>query len=593
MTESIHYLLSWILRFKVPVAVWSGDIGIFLLGLVSSLLLFFAARDMYVLISGRKGRPWRAFEKSMAAALIAVPFAILDLGISVLPLSGPVFLPEMYLAALVALSVFEVCFFFTIYFSARHIKAGRAFFVCLLLAGLLYPPAVFFFSLPSYFFPGIFSFLMSLMGLFFALKQKKQRKEYRHFLIDSALNLILALSFFVPFAEPQIVLRAFPFLLTLGCWKSMLYRRADIEISDVEKPEFSDAEEVPAAQMPAPLVSSAEAAVPSRQDTAKETVSAPDAGEYAAISGPAENLEELEPADDGLLYLSGENRIASYKMNTFIPQEFLRLLKKKTVMDLKLGDHLKQEMTIFFSDIRQFTELFESLSPEEGFKFINSYLTRIVPLIEQFGGFVDKYIGDAIMALFPQSNGADMAVRAAIEIQTRIHEYNNHRAKCGYRPLDIGVGIHTGTLILGVVGVHNRMQNTVISDAVNLASRVEGLTKAFGVSMAISGQTFQNLEHPEEYMFRYLGNVKVKGKGEPTRVYEILNGIDREILEKKRKTNTLFEQGLFCFVQKKYAEALGYFTRVLDILPDDLAANIYMRHCMEKLDALPVPRRKG
>jgi two-component system sensor histidine kinase ChiS len=242
-------------------------------------------------------------------------------------------------------------------------------------------------------------------------------------------------------------------------------------------------------------------------------------------------------------------------------------------------------MTIFFSDIRKFTELIENLSPEDSFKFINAYLTRVVPVIEHYGGFVDKYVGDAIMALFPQPNGADMAVKASIEIQNQVHGYNLHRAKLGYRPLEVGVGIHTGTLILGVIGVHNRMQTTVISDAVNLASRIEDLTKAFGVSMAISGKTFQKLEHPEDYMFRYLGNVKVKGKGEPTRVYEILNGINEELIAKKMQTNRLFEQGLFSLVQKDYATAQGNFTKVLEILPDDLASVIYLEHCNDLLPA--------
>ena len=298
-----------------------------------------------------------------------------------------------------------------------------------------------------------------------------------------------------------------------------------------------------------------------------------------------EEFEELEAVEEtqGEGKAEGAKPAATYKMNPFVPKEFLQLLKKDTVMDLKLGDHLEQEMTIFFSDIRQFTELFESLSPAESFKFINSYLTRIVPVIERYGGFVDKYIGDAILALFPQSNGADMAVQAAIGIQKQMLEYNGHRAKVGYRPIDVGIGIHTGVLMLGVVGVHNRMQNTVISDAVNLASRVEGLTKAFGVSMAISGQTFQKLDHPEAYMFRYLGNVKVKGKGEPTRVYEILDGINETIMEKKMKTNMFFEQGLFNFVTKRYGDALEQFDKVLEILPDDKAAVIYREHCMVKL----------
>jgi two-component system sensor histidine kinase ChiS len=128
------------------------------------------------------------------------------------------------------------------------------------------------------------------------------------------------------------------------------------------------------------------------------------------------------------------------------------------------------------------------------------------------------------------------------------------------------------------------MQNTVISDSVNLASRVEGLTKAFNVSMAISGQTFQKLEHPESYMFRYLGNVKVKGKGEPTRVYEILDGINPEITERKMKANRFFEEGMFSYSKKNYIEALNNFNKVLDILPDDGASIAYMQNCMTKIN---------
>jgi len=187
------------------------------------------------------------------------------------------------------------------------------------------------------------------------------------------------------------------------------------------------------------------------------------------------------------------------------------------------------------------------------------------------------------MAIFPQSNGADMAVRASVEIQRRFQEYNRHRAKSGYRPLNVGIGLHTGMIILGVVGTHNRMQNTVISDAVNLASRIEGLTKAFGVSMAISGQTFRKLEHPEKYMFRYLGNVRVKGKNEPTSVYEILNGIDEDLKEKKIRTSRNFEQGLFSFALKKYADALDNFNKVLNVIPEDRASAVYSEHCQEYL----------
>ena len=309
-------------------------------------------------------------------------------------------------------------------------------------------------------------------------------------------------------------------------------------------------------------------------------------GEFAELEELEEEARESRPSEKithqvSYTHTTGGNLVTDRKIDSFVPSEFLRLMGKKSIVELRLGDYLKREMTIFFSDIRQFTEIFESISLEEGFRFINSYFTRVVPIINQYGGFVDKYMGDAIMAIFPQSNGADMAVRASVEIQKQMREYNKHRASTGYRSINVGIGIHTGPIILGVVGTHNRMQNTVISDAVNLASRIEGLTKAFGVAMAISGQTFRKLEHPEKYMFRYLGNVRVRGKSEPTSVYEILNGIDEDLMEKKVMTSRDFEQGLFSFALKKYWEALDNFNRVLSIIPEDRASSVYSERCQK------------
>jgi two-component system sensor histidine kinase ChiS len=270
-------------------------------------------------------------------------------------------------------------------------------------------------------------------------------------------------------------------------------------------------------------------------------------------------------------------------LSPFVPQAFLKILNRDSVADLKLGDHVEKEMTIFFSDIRQFSALMENLSNEESFKFINSYLSRIVPIITGNGGFVDKYIGDAIMALFPQGNGADQAVRSAIEIQKKIIEYNEHRAKMNYRPLSMGIGIHTGPLMMGVVGVEDRMQSTVISDAVNLASRIEGMCKAYNVSLVISGDTFKQLENPGAYMYRYLGAVKLRGKGVPIPFYEILDAVTPDILELKMKANRFFEEGMISFRKKKYSEALLNFRKVLDLLPEDGATLAYMGQCMVKL----------
>ncbi|MFQ3547292.1 MAG: adenylate/guanylate cyclase domain-containing protein, partial [Termitinemataceae bacterium] len=275
----------------------------------------------------------------------------------------------------------------------------------------------------------------------------------------------------------------------------------------------------------------------------------------------------------------------SIVVNRFIPREFIQILEKPSVVDLQLGDHIKREMTIFFSDIRQFTALAEDLTPEENFKFINSYLERIVPAITRNGGFVDKYMGDGVMALFPNEGGADAAVTAAIDIQRILIEYNSHRAKCNYRPLAMGIGLHTGPLMLGVVGVRDRMQNTVVSDSVNLASRLESITKVFNISIAISEETFKSLKDPGAYMYRFIGKVRVKGKAEPVSVFEIFDGIDPELLERKMRANSFFEQGMLSYYRKDFTDAMYQFRKVLEILPEDGAAVFYLDNCMLKVQA--------
>ncbi|TAF33592.1 MAG: response regulator, partial [Oscillatoriales cyanobacterium] len=172
----------------------------------------------------------------------------------------------------------------------------------------------------------------------------------------------------------------------------------------------------------------------------------------------------------------------------FVPNEFLGFLGCESIVDIKLGDAVQLEMSVLFSDIREFTTLSEQMTPEDNFKFINSYLSHMEPLIVENRGFIDKYIGDAIMALF--SEGADDAVRAGIAMLHALVEYNQERASAGYIPIKIGVGINTGSLMLGIVGGPSRMDGTVISDAVNLASRIESLTKKYGVSLLITDPTF-------------------------------------------------------------------------------------------------------
>lgn len=202
----------------------------------------------------------------------------------------------------------------------------------------------------------------------------------------------------------------------------------------------------------------------------------------------------------------------------FVPHDFLSLLEKNSITDVGLGDQVQKTMSVLFSDIRSFTTLSEKMTPEENFKFINSFLGVMGPIIRKHHGFVDKYIGDAIMALYPRS--PDDALQCAIEMQSVLDEYNKQHP--GQEPVRIGVGINTGSLMLGTVGEHDRMNATVISDAVNIASRIESLTKNYKTPILISEDTYKSLKNPARYHIEMVDDqVLVKGKTKPIAVYKV------------------------------------------------------------------------
>ncbi|MBD3562912.1 response regulator, partial [Planktothrix sp. FACHB-1355] len=263
----------------------------------------------------------------------------------------------------------------------------------------------------------------------------------------------------------------------------------------------------------------------------------------------------------------------------FVPHEFLRFLKKESIIDVNLGDQVQKEMTILFSDIRSFTTLSENMSPKENFDFINSYLKRVGPVIRNHNGFIDKYIGDAIMALFPET--AEDAVQAAINMQRQVTIYNSHRQKSGYPTIAIGVGLHTGNLMLGTIGEEQRMESTVISDAVNLASRMEGLTKVYGAGIAISEQTLSRLDEPTKYNCRFLGRVRVKGKKAPVAVFEVYDADPEHSIELKTETRGKFEEGVYLYHQQKYSEACQIFHYLLQKNHQDKAVMYYVERCEE------------
>ncbi len=263
-----------------------------------------------------------------------------------------------------------------------------------------------------------------------------------------------------------------------------------------------------------------------------------------------------------------------HSYSKFVPTEFIEFLKKNSVLDITLGDQIEVDMSILFSDIRSFTTISEKMTAEETFKFINSYLHAMGPCVTKQNGFIDKYIGDAIMALF---RTPENALDGAIDMLDELYLYNKKRVEKDYEKISIGIGIHTGRLILGIVGSELRIQGTVISDAVNLASRIEGLTKMYGASLLMSEESFNIIEKKEKYYTRVIDRVKVKGKDKPVDVIEILNGNSERIINLKLSTNHLMKEGITLFRERDFRNAIKHFEEILSIDPKDKAANIHLQ----------------
>ncbi|TGK04341.1 guanylate cyclase [Leptospira selangorensis] len=259
----------------------------------------------------------------------------------------------------------------------------------------------------------------------------------------------------------------------------------------------------------------------------------------------------------------------------FVPKDFLANLGKDSILDVRLGDQIQKEMAVLFSDIRSFTTLSEQMTPAENFNFINSYLSRMSPIIQRHNGFIDKFIGDAIMALF-QRNVID-AVSAGVEMQRYLKEYNEHRNRQGYIPIQIGVGIHSGSLMLGTIGAEERLEGTVISDTVNLASRIESLTKVYGSRIAVSESAIEEVKKYGKFHFRFLDRVKVKGKQKPVSVYEVFDGDEPQHQDLKLKTKESYEKGVKAFYSNSFEEAKQQFENVISIFPDDKATQLYLK----------------
>lgn len=244
----------------------------------------------------------------------------------------------------------------------------------------------------------------------------------------------------------------------------------------------------------------------------------------------------------------------------FVPSEFLESLGKDNITEVRLGDLVEREVTVVFADIREFTTVSEGMSPKENFLFVNSFNNKMGPIIRKNNGFILQYLGDGFMALFPK--GSQNAVRASVEMQKALQEYNKERQTKNREPIKVGVGMQNGKLIMGITGDIKRLDAAIISDTVNTAARVEGLSKHYGTSILLTKECKDNLTNPEEFDFRYLGPVQVKGKQNSIDLYECINGDTKALLEHKLNTLPTFNKAMNLYFNKEFAMAAVTFQQI-------------------------------
>src|SRR6476661_4940419 len=249
----------------------------------------------------------------------------------------------------------------------------------------------------------------------------------------------------------------------------------------------------------------------------------------------------------------------------FVPYEFIGALGHKVITDVHLGEHVEKIVTVLFSDIRDYTTLSEKMTPEENFSFVCSFNERMGPIIRRNGGFINQYLGDAIMAIFP-GNALD-ALQTAIEMRRALEELNAERRLMDLPLIQMGVGMHTGPLIMGITGDHHRLDATTIADTVNTASRIESLTKYYKAGIIISEASFRQLHDISDFHLRHLGLVQLKGKQEAIGIYECFSA-DTE-MERHFKTSTLaiFNEAMMYYVNQSFESARKAFQEVIELHP--------------------------
>ncbi|HEU4371810.1 MAG TPA: adenylate/guanylate cyclase domain-containing protein [Methylomirabilota bacterium] len=254
-----------------------------------------------------------------------------------------------------------------------------------------------------------------------------------------------------------------------------------------------------------------------------------------------------------------------------------------------------QKVSVMFSDVRNFTTMAEALGARETVSMLNEYFERMVDVILSHGGVLDKFIGDAVMALFGVPfNGehdSDDAVRVANTMFVALRELNIERRRAGRAPLDIGVGIATGVVVVGNIGSTRRMEYTAIGDPVNLASRLESATKYYGAKILISEAT--RAELTGKTLLREIDLLRVQGKKAPVAIYEAMDHLTEETFPNLAPVVERYAEGIRHYRAREFKDALACFREALVLNARDQPSHLYVERCEHFLTAPPPPDWDG
>lgn len=263
----------------------------------------------------------------------------------------------------------------------------------------------------------------------------------------------------------------------------------------------------------------------------------------------------------------------------FVPKKFLDLLGKRRLVDIQLGDSMELTLTTLFCDLRNFTQISEQRASHETFTILNQFLSDVAPIIIKYEGFIDKYIGDAVLALFP-TDKPDGAIKAAIEIQQAIQALNIRLKEQGLieHALAAGIGINCGASVMGVLGSKERLDTTVISDAVNLASRVEALNKIYATDILVTNNVISRLVSPQSFELYQVDKVIVKGRTQAISIYEVINALPSEKKQVKQKFYNEFRQVISVYLEQDFDQAFILLNELKNKFPDEKIIDVFIEH---------------